>query len=195
MRFNSLKLSMRNYDEGHVSEAITLSTHIATFVYDHGKKNQSLLTLIGNKEKVQFKDTAGPLIGNNLMPDALLCMASFGANGGKYSPMLHEGPFIYPDLRFKEWWNNSVFRSPSENKEMSRRDFVLGMRNLAGGSHVSPNWNLNFASLERDNPGGLIFMNNGNYRVPEHGPEYASVRQIGYELDVTLRKNFSDIIS
>lgn len=191
MRHNSLSLAMKNYDEGHKSEAMTLASIITTFVYDHGKKIQSLLTLIDIKEDFYFKDTAGPIIGNNLMADALLCIGVFGAQSGSYEAPLNESIGNYPDLKFDEWWNAIVFKSPAEQKEMSRRDIVLGMRNMAGGSHVSPNWDENFAALVRDNPGGLVFFTNDRYYIPEFGPEYASIRQIAYELDYSLRRVLS----
>ncbi len=68
------------------------------------------------------------------------------------------------------------------------------MRNLTGSAHVSEKWDDSFASLERKNPAGLVFFNNNKHFIPEFGPEYGSIRQIAYELGITLRNNCSDVL-
>lgn len=64
----------------------------------------------------------------------------------------------FPSLKFENWWSNIVFRSPQQELYLSRGDIIQGMRNLAGGAHVSEKWDDSFASLERKNPTGIVFL-------------------------------------
>lgn len=79
--YNSLVLAMKNFDDGHNSEAKILAAIISTFVFDHGKSQKSLLTLI-NRKDIYFENTARPVQNNNLMPEYPLCTIVIGNNSG-----------------------------------------------------------------------------------------------------------------
>lgn len=193
LHYNSFKLAMRNFDERHISEAHTLANQINTFVYDHGKNKPSLLTLI-DKKNILFKDSVGPIIEGNLIPDFPLVSMHFGGPSGfEYVALLDNKPTRHPDVPFTIWWNRMIFKNPQSDISFSRKDLIQGMRNMMGGSHVSEKWNEIFAFLQRENPTGMVLTKNGKQSKAEIGPEYVMVRQIAYEVEATLNKNCLDI--
>lgn len=70
-----------------------------------------------------------------------------------------------------------------------------------GGAHASEGYDRlekvaasAFADLARGDPGGWIMeTGQGRFR-PEYGVQFATVRQIGWELEQTLRRHCADLL-
>lgn len=193
--FQALRLSSKAYDEGFRGEAARLAGVIYIFVHDHGKRTVSLLSLVSGKE-IPFRNTAVPLNPRNLLTEMPLVMQRVGPEGFEYIPILDKGPaetLTQPDQPFRMWWDAPVFRD-KKLRILTRKNFVFSMRHGEGGGHVSPDLDEMFADLRRNNSAGWTFVAGDKSFVPEYGPEYATVRQIAFELYQTLLANFSDIL-
>jgi hypothetical protein len=63
---------------------------------------------------------------------------------------------------------------------------VLAMANTDGGAHVDPSVDRTYARLSRQNSIGWMFHGPSG-PTPIQGVEFASVRQIAWEVDETLK--------
>jgi hypothetical protein len=193
----------RAFDNGQPSEAPRIATEVDLFVYDHGRKTTSLLTHLG-RHKIQFVNTAKALNPNNLLTETPLVMAHVTNSGFEYIALKGDGPPHYYEQapqQFAKWWEKGVLRNLGR-RVYSRKNLIHFFRNMAGGGHVTSSFQLkeentaqDFADLSRTNTGGLVFSDGKNEYVPQFGPEYATVRQIGWELEQTLRNSCADLIS
>jgi hypothetical protein len=67
------------------------------------------------------------------------------------------------------------------------------MRHKEGGGHVDPDIDEVFADLNRRNSMGWYLMTAGGDFLPEYAPQYATTRQIAWELEQTLQGNCADL--
>jgi hypothetical protein len=96
------------------------------------------------------------------------------------------------DLSFSQWWEETIF-TDAGGRDLSRKNMILTLRSQDGGAHVDDSirdeayyWLANDA-----NPGirsvGPPGSPNATGRPIEHGHR-ATVRQIGWEMDETLKR-------
>jgi len=105
------------------------------------------------------------------------------------------------EVSFGAWWDAAVLRDP-KRREFSRKNLVFFFRNKMGGGHVSEGYDqlentasIAFADLARSDAGGwLVSSGNGMLR-PEYGVQFATVRQIGWELEQTLKRHCGDLVT
>jgi hypothetical protein len=175
------------YDAGDEAEARRLATAIRMLV-NHEGKNQALLVQLGMRENLRFLDTCGPIVGNNLGTDnPMVLIQQRGQQRPTYVPCLGDGPPRGPHrkLHFSEWWKMTVIRADGGKVSFSRRELVTTMANQDGGAHVDPTIDEKYARLTRLNEFGWI-TSNGQEELPLRAIELAHVRQITYELLITL---------
>jgi hypothetical protein len=196
--FGFILLSSQAYDNGYKGEAARLAAVVYMLVHDYGKSAVSLLKQMGRKN-IDFVNTSVSLNPRNLLTEMPLVIMRLTAGQGKdsleYLPRLAENPQPIPNpiLPFEKWWNMPVIRD-DHRRTISRKNIVFHMRHSEAGAHVDSSIDGVFADIRRVNSmGWVVSTNEGNY-VPEYGPEYASMRQIAWEVEQTLRRNFQDLI-
>jgi hypothetical protein len=91
-----------------------------------------------------------------------------------------------PDSAFREWWQETVIVDQSD-KSFSREKLVLTLANKEGGAHVDPKIDAEWVALTRDNSLGWV-TGNGDDQRPMKDAELHSVRQIAFELLLSLEK-------
>ncbi len=189
------------FDEGHGYEAAGIAAIVYVFVHEGGKRSPSLLTLLGRKSDMQFIDSAAPLNPKNLATETPLVMMRAGSDGFVYQALKDQGPPLnLPPASFSKWWEKPVLRDP-QRRRFSRKNLIHFYRHFRGGGHVGkqhePQDNVPaqaFADMSATDPGAWVFNNGVQSFVPEYGADYASVRQIGWEIEQTLRYGCSDLI-
>lgn len=193
--FDGLLLSSQSYDKGYKGEAARLAATVYILVHDHGKRTVSLLTQL-RRRNVEFVNTGQPINPKNLLTEMPLTMTRLAPDGMEYVPRLGELPMPHRDpmLRFRTWWEMIVMRD-NRRRTLSRKNIVFHMRHSEGGGHVDPTIDEVFAGIQRANTMGWVFTNKEGVFVPEYGPEYATMRQIAWEVEQTVRRHCRDLIS
>ncbi len=113
-----------------------------------------------------------------------------------YVPYLDECFSIFPILKkinFESWWNETVILDKNKSK-FSRKLLVLSLSNKDGGAHVDHTLDEQYANLSRFNSlNWVLITSEHEIKGPSTGPEIASVRQIAYEVLLTLKDEFPDL--
>ena len=204
-----LRSSSQGYDDGVEVEAKRLAAIAYILLHDGKGRTKSLLGQLHFKNTLKFLSTVNPAAGVNENGKSIMCPTTALAapvvlpNGHAafLPPCNHtEKPRNLKYLNFKKWWNETIFTSIKPNdiirqfelkdQTMSRKDLVLHLRDQDGGSHVDE-------ELEKNPYLHLaIYKQIGMYRklpdgrtVPfEENPHLASMRQIGWEIEQTLKE-------
>ncbi len=74
--------------------------------------------------------------------------------------------------------------------KFTRKDIILNVANKDGGAHVDPTLPEMYYELSRKNSIGWKLITDETVMDFSVGPELASIRQIAYEIIVTLEKDF-----
>lgn len=90
---------------------------------------------------------------------------------------------------FDEWWN-AVILDDEHGIIFTRRDIVLAVCNKDGGAHVDPELDEPYVKLEKLKEFAFTFSVNDQEIKPRVGAGLASVRQIGFEVLMTLDKEY-----
>ncbi len=69
----------------------------------------------------------------------------------------------------------------------TRKDIVPALANKEGGAHVDPNISDEYANLTRFNSQGWKVMTSGVVAAPDNSITAASMRQIAYEMQESLK--------
>jgi hypothetical protein len=107
--------------------------------------------------------------------------------------------------RFEDWWTGPVTKD-SKGSLFTRRDYVLAGANKEGGTHVDPALEASCAELTRsntlnyhvDSEGLAVTIGSrepGDEEVDLGNPAPASIRQVAYEIDQTLRGELADLLA
>jgi hypothetical protein len=184
-----LKSSANAYDNGFRGEAKRLAVTIRILVHNT-KKSQSLLTQLQLKHLLFF-DTAVAYNPNNYFSYCGLAIVTISpTEGGEFIPLCLAPPGMPgvsspKQIQFDSWWNAKVIVDQTR-KEYTRRDLVLTVCDREGGAHVDPKLDAAYLALTRDNTMGYRY-NIGHSDENVLGVELASVRQIAYEVLLTLK--------
>ncbi|MCH8294437.1 hypothetical protein IH992_25420 [Candidatus Poribacteria bacterium] len=201
--------SCESYDNGSAAHAEQLAHSIRIILHDTNHSH-SLLAQLGLKNKVMFMDTSEDYNPQNKLPFAGLCLLQIGAKTG-YIPRLNEplkrvpsiyipgSPLLYfqkPKLHFDDWWCAIVIAT--DQIKFSRKDIVLHLADTDGGSHVDPELDKSYYDVTRGGAMGKIIVKTkqGIEEVGVLRPvEYASVRQIAYEVIISLIEQYPKYFS
>jgi hypothetical protein len=181
-----LRRSAFAYDAGESSEAKRMAATIRLLVHDT-EKSQSLLGQL-NLKSIAFVDGGAKPDPRNMAATTGLTGIRMGSDGTAYIPKFALPPGLPAPTRrsFVDWWRRPVIVD-SHREEISREDLVLAMANTDGGSHVDASIERTYARLTRQNSVGWTLIGpQGN--SPLLGIEFASMRQIAWELDETLKQ-------
>lgn len=178
--------SCSEYDSGRLHEAKRISVIIRILLHDT-KKSTSLLKNL-NKKNILFVDTATNIIPNNMLSHNGLISMKIINGIMDYIPRL--GMHIsFNKISFDDWWDKLILKS-TNNKRLNRRGIVLNLSDTDGGAHIDTKLKNDYAEFSRGNALGWVNLINGVEYKPNTDPILASVRQIGYELLLTLEEEF-----
>ena len=207
--FENLKNSNRNFDDRSTQVAQGIATAIYALVHDAGKKQPSALSLIKAKSGLKFLDSSkSKLSSSNVMPPLVIMRLEAGISdddsGMEYLPILGTCPpenGEYQFLSFQKWWEMAVLRL-NNGRTLSRKNLVFHLRHERGahvGNHYSQrdgNTAKDFADLVKGGAGkGVWVGKSGEETIPKFGPEHATVRQIGWEVEETIGLACDSIIT
>jgi hypothetical protein len=183
------------FDNGYEDEAKRLAVVIRVLLHDT-KASKSVLGLLGVKDKLQLMDTATVIDPGNLISTPGLVMFEMGGADVNYvAPLQNLSPGRQnPPKAFESWWKDSVTKDTT-GAFFARRDYVLNVANKEGGAHVDPKLQQTWASLTRDNSLGWKKTGAEVPDVPMDSPALASIRQIAYEVNQTLRAQLAHLLS
>ena len=92
---------------------------------------------------------------------------------------------------FHNWWYSIVIGI--WDGEFSRKDTVMVLANVEGGAHVDPKMSGNQATLKRQGLGWVMTNGSGD-EVDLKNPAFATVRQIAYEFEETVREPLGHLL-
>lgn len=97
-------------------------------------------------------------------------------------------------LSFSDWWEQEVVAIDEDGARVSRKDLILAMAHKEGGSHIDTDMGAAYRKLTRANGLGYFYGTVGlteELRV-EPDPVPAAIRQIAYEVDASLSRQFPE---
>lgn len=201
------------FDARHLSEAPNIAKEAMNFIYDSGQKSESILQHLGIKHTINFVDSSKPSAIASLPSGSRkgsneyrLIDEIIGFSGMDYRPLLgtRTSPRMIP---FAAWWDGTVLsryvHAPVERREkISRGELVQHVRNEEGGGHVSARYKRGTPAdkmarlMQGEYVDGYMQLNGESPLTAEdHAPAYATIRQIGWELEETLRQARPDLTS
>lgn len=181
-----LESSAMAYDQGEEAEAKRLASTIRLLVHDTNHST-SLLKQLDMKE-IGFYNTAGEvLIGNALTHNGIVSMYLKAGEHARFVAPLDNKADTCNDrtVAFDNWWEQIVFVD-EEKRAFTRKDIILYLANMDGGSHVDPCVDEDYAKLSREGSLGWKSEVNGEERILD-GPELPAARQIAHELLKSIR--------
>ncbi|KWC93789.1 hypothetical protein WL57_03835 [Burkholderia cepacia] len=182
-----LKLGCKNFDLGDEIEAKNIAVRLRVLLHQT-KQSHALLDQLRLRNGY-FVNTAHRLRPENSASDFALTSVRFDSmSGAKYVPLLASRVgSVRPSKRvFSDWWSIPVIKDQRGNK-FCRRDLVLAVSNQDGGAHIDPTIDEAYRRLTRENS-LLMFFSTGPGTAHAMGnPVLASIRQIAFEVDETLR--------
>lgn len=189
-----LRNSARLFDDGEIDEACRIATAIRVLVYDKGKSKSLLFKLMDIKD-LSFYDTALSKSKGSLSP-------YHGLVGMELSPkpkwvwLPHcfgskEPAPTTPRIQFDSWWNSVVLQD-NQGVLFTRKDIVLALCNQDGGAHVDPEIDDQYERLEKAKEFAYQFGSGNKKTTPVAGAGQATVRQLGYEVMLTLKDKFPE---
>jgi len=181
--------SSREYDSGDIDEARRIAGHIRALVHDT-PKSHSILGQLGGKD-IPFCDTAIPReIGAVGSYQGLVGMELSVNPRWGWMPLVFTSKEPIEDwLPFDEWWN-AVILDDEQGIVFTRRDIVLAVCNQDGGAHVDPELDEPYVKLEKLKEFAFKFITGNQEIKPRVGAGLGSVRQIGFEVLMTLEKEY-----
>lgn len=185
--------SSRRYDAGDIDEARRIAGHIRAVVHDTSK-SQSILKQLGKKD-IAFYDSAIPRVPGAVGSYLGLVGAEMSVNpkwGWMPYLFIPENPAVNW-IQFDDWWN-AIVLDDEHGILFTRRDIVLAVCNQDGGVHVDPELDEPYVKLEKLKQFAFTFSVNENVIEPRVGAGLASVRQIAFEVLMTLGKEFPEFL-
>jgi hypothetical protein len=185
---NFLKHFCKQYDEGSENMAKMIAERLRVLLHDT-KNSESLLEQLNIKTSTRYCDTALPYNVNNPCSSSYLTVIKSSFDGkkqiDKVCPLYreHNSFHQFTDKEFSSWWNQIVLDDRSY--KFSRQDIILLVANKDGGAHIDSKLPKNYYDLTRgDSMGWKICI--GKVEKPLRDFYFASIRQIGFEIDLTL---------
>lgn len=217
-----LRAAAARFDAGDPSEAKLLSTFLRTLLHRGvGKPLLGQITELNRMSFLDSAGEVIPLY-MNVAPSHRLTEVKINTEGATYVAVLGElivaragplpaeleGIFAAGEERFRAehgrrlshsgdwqpfdlWWTIPVIRDAQGN-EISRRDLVLSVADMDGGTHVDPAIEEVYARLSRSNSLAWVFQNDKGAQSLGN-PVPASIRQIAWEVDESIKRQFPEL--
>ncbi len=202
-QISNLRRSNEAYDSGHLGEAERIASICYILLHDGHGKTRSLLGQLGLKSEMKFADTSLRRMVQGELD--WLCMDLCKIK------IPHDSKATYDPLRdtahatgvhwvsFDEWWDRSKVYETLRGLDLSRKNLVLTMRNQDGGGHVDGQIGSEvYAWLASKGSDRIVSVKPGAVEfvippapLPSEGfienAHWATMRQIGWELDETIK--------
>lgn len=196
-----LSKSCSDFDKGETMEAKRIALALRILLYDKSSSgSNSLLGQLSQKEKILFLNSCHPFCANNLMPHiGLVYLTAVNTGQGfkcDYKPLLGDYLKLGNQEDWQEfhvWWEGLVIKDQCKNS-FTRKSLILHVADTDGGAHIDGKIKKEYAELSRENSIGWTFESQIDGKIeskPINGIELASVRQIGYEVQLSIKKYFS----
>lgn len=207
--FERLVRANRLYDAGHLSEAPNIASICMSVVYDHGT-SVSLLEHFKLKGRADFVASCKPASGFEIPAggivmsnDYMSIEARITFIGQDYVP-INRSRYVVSYVGFQEWWDGIVLSRHSQElkgREYIRRGELLKyIRNEETGSHVAGKYRRGTDDdklarlMQGEYVDGYMQLNGGDPVTAElHAPAYATLRQIGWEVEQTMLRMRPDL--
>jgi len=182
-----LKSSSAAFDAGHIGEAKRLAVTMRVLFHDTNN-SKSLLGLLKMKEGTGYYDTGFDLNKKNISSHLGLVGTKHSPGKSTYYAFLDHKVSGQPRkfVFFPKWWSKTVIKDNNKNS-FSRRALILALANKDGGAHVDPSLDQAYSDLSRKNSVGISFSD-GESMQPLKDVEAHSVRQIAYEVEVSIER-------
>ena len=185
--------SSKAFDSGDVDEARIMASRIRLLVHDTTPSH----SLLGQLEKKDclFYDSARPRTDGDLGPYHGLVGMEFGPKPrwGWIPLLFSEQNLAESKKPFDAWWNATIL-DDNHGICFSRKEIVLTVCHEDGGVHVDPELKGKYVKMEKSKEFAFVFTVGGKEIKPRLGPGLASVRQIGFELMMTLSEEFPRLL-
>jgi hypothetical protein len=188
----ALEASSKNFDVGEEWEAERLATTVFNLVFD-GKPLVSLLTQLGVKDSLKFMSTSRMPTGLPLPTVAMpsLLMTRHDKTGSRFLPKLGDGPPLYRQVTFEDWWKNELIYQEKASGQLNRLRLVLALRHQDGGSHIG---NLTDGVYVHLKKGAGWQLKHADGKIePVANLIASSMRQVAWEVTETLKQLGSDL--
>lgn len=93
---------------------------------------------------------------------------------------------------FKDWWEQIVYEDSFSNIRLTRENLILSSAEKDGYAHFDPTLNVEYDKFLQSDSLDLVI--NGEKVKFKNNPAKNSIRQIGFEVLMTLKENLNDII-
>ncbi len=166
-QINFIKTSCKEYDAGHVNEAIRIAAALR-IVFHETKRSHSII----HRTPVKHILSTVSIKGKDVLID-LNCGLVFIIRKAGNPPKFSNGPIkrIVPVI---DWWENEPVYDHKESGIISRKKLVLMAADKDGGAHVDDTLDPEYESIVRGEP--------WQAKSPIENGHLASLRQIGYEI-------------
>lgn len=197
------------FDNGNeeIAADIASCVHMIVFRDGNSKSKMGFLSLLNKRDRISFLDTNYKFYKNNVMPHIPFADLTVSVVDGKkylyYSTtkaVKENDPDIMNWTTFNEWWSGIILRR-WDDLIITRGDLITFFRNQIG-SHASNAYtsinSLTAKQLQELSQGDLSRWEiiDGEDRLrPVRGPEYATVRQIAWELVVSIKRSLPTYFS
>ena len=96
-------------------------------------------------------------------------------------------------VKFSKWWHDPVLAA-ANRRVLTREQLVLAMANQDGGAHIDRMMDEAYASVTGKQDVKVTYHVGGVSASAKHGRHYSAVRQIAYEVQMTLDAELSDLL-
>lgn len=175
-----LQHACRAFDDGLEAVGKHIALTLRLLLHEH-RQSRALLHQLGIRDRVAFRDTAGPLNPQNLLSECNLVALQMNMSGGRYIPVGSALPRPVRRLPFNKWWNTDVLKD-NRGRKLSRGELIRHVSDTDGGAHVDPALDEAYMAISRSNSLGWVFTTGNIEKALEGRPELACMRQIAYEL-------------
>jgi hypothetical protein len=142
---------------------------------------------LGIRGELTYVCSGIPCIPGNVVREVVLAgFRVYNDGRNEYFPWLGRSPVPSGLVSFEEWWEQATILREGDEFRMTRRHLVTALRSADGGSHIDTELrNPSYARFSRE-----TMMHTQTSAAPKPNPlmgaERASMRQIAWELLITL---------
>lgn len=206
-----LQINAESFDKGRTVTTLPIATAIRVLFHDTHQSisllklicdcygmDKNSLEMISTKEPVQ----EGALV---LMGDGLYAMSmELSPDGFKATCVPKLNNAIQTKKTFQEWWGESVIRNVSGGYDspmwLTRKELITLHANKEGGAHIDKTKNEDISKISTTEAFGWVagFINDEGEMVetlPEVDQKQATIRQICYEVLLSLHNHFPGLFS
>jgi hypothetical protein len=175
------------YDGGEEFHAKDLANHLRQIL---SNKHNVLSALDINRESFQYQSTPPNNATFRLARSAGSAVWIPGEGTKEietsYHPTFHMFKGNWNREPYKDWWEGAI--DVGIVPPFTRKEIVMTVAEKDGGAHVDPTLPRAYADMRRQKDLGIEISTSDKKASPERGRQYAIIRQITYEVQLTLNR-------